>query len=267
VSSRRKKSQGSRLHRSDDEVDVLIRRRVKRFFASSIAAAVERSPRLEQVLSAAAEGRRLQIALARLRRRGLHIEVVYDIGAHRGQWTESVRASLPGARFFLFEANEVHAGELQGTGERYFIAVLSAEEQVVNFYGTGEPGDSYFREATDHYSDVTPTSLQATTLDNLVAINGLPLPDFVKVDVQGAELDVLRGAKTALHTAKLVLLECPITEYNEGAPTIDEYFHFMDERGFTPLEFLGRNWRRGKMMHVDVLFASVSATHAFASPR
>ncbi|MGH3119382.1 MAG: hypothetical protein ACRDQ2_20180, partial [Gaiellales bacterium] len=75
--------------------------------------------------------------------------------------------------------------------------------------------------------------------------------------VQGAELDVLRGGKKALEQTKLVLLECPIIEYNEGAPKIHEYFSFMDERDFTPVEFVGRRWRHGRMIQVEVLFADV----------
>jgi FkbM family methyltransferase len=124
------------------------------------------------------ETRRLPLALTRLRRRGLQIEIVYDIGAHRGQWAESVRASLPGARFFLFEANDAHTDALQESGERYFTAILSLEEKLVDFYSTGSPGDSYFREETEHYVGITPRRLPATTLDHLIETHDLPVPRF-----------------------------------------------------------------------------------------
>jgi hypothetical protein len=57
-----------------------------------------------------------------------------------------VRQILPRVTFFLFEANEAHEGWLAKTGERYFIVVLSSEETLVEFYGTGGSGDSYYRE-------------------------------------------------------------------------------------------------------------------------
>jgi hypothetical protein len=96
----------------------------------------------------------------------------------------------------------------------------------------------------------------------MIETHALPYPDLIKADVQGAELDVLRGAPKALEHAKLVVLECPIVPYNFGAPTIDEYFLFMDERGFTVLEFADRLWPDGRMRHVDVLFGSVRELEA-----
>lgn len=239
----------------------VIRQSINRLLALPIDAALRHLPGLEQFVSAKVDTRRLHVVLTRLRRRGLRIEIVYDIGARHGWWTETVRPSLPGARFFLFEANEIHTKALQETGERYFTAILSSEEKLVDFYGTGSPGDSYFREATEHYVGVTPRSLRTTTLDHIIELNDLPYPDFIKADVQGAEIDVLRGGRKALDKAKLVLLECPIVEYNEGAPNIHEYFCFMDECGFTPIDFVGRNWRKGRVVQVDVLFADIRANH------
>jgi hypothetical protein len=105
---------------------------------------------------------------------------------------------------------------------------------------------------------VKPSKLRATTLDRLAMLHDLPDPDLIKVDVQGAELDVLRGGTDVLGKAKVVLLECPVVDYNQGAPTMHEYLRFMDERGFTVLDFLDRIWQGGRMIHVDVLFVRVA---------
>jgi len=240
-----------------DANERVIRTSINRLLAFPIGAALTHVPALEQFVSTKVDSRRLHIALTRLIGRGLKIEVVYDIGAHRGLWTEAVRASLPRARFFLFEANDMHTEALQQKGDRFFTAILSSEEKLVDFYATGSPGDSYFRESTEHYVEVPPTTVRATTLDHIVETHDLPYPDFIKADVQGAELDVLRGGTKALDRAKLVLLECPVVEYNEGAPSIHEYFRFMDERGFTPIDFPGRIWRKGRVVQIDVLFADI----------
>ena len=206
-------------------------------------------------MSTRVDARRLHIALTRFRRR-VRLDVVYDIGAHRGQWTALVRRSLPGARFFLFEANEAHVASLANIGEPYFIAVLSSAEKPVEFYSTGRAGDSYFREATPNYEDVEATRVHATTLERLMAQHDLPDPDLIKADVQGAELDVILGGLPATRGAKLVLLECPIVEYNVGAPSIDEYFRFMDEQGFVPVDVVNGIWHGRRLIHVDILFAN-----------
>jgi FkbM family methyltransferase len=168
------------------------------------------------------------------------------------------------ARFFLFEANEAHADALAKTGESYFTVVLSSEEKPVEFFGAGTSGDSYFRELTDRYEAVPPTTRLATTLDQMIEEHSLPYPDLIKADVQGAELDVLTGGRKALNHAKLVLLECPILPYNLGAPTIDEYFRFMDESGFTVLQFVDELWPDQHMRHVDILFGSISGMRGLA---
>lgn len=235
--------------------------RINRLLSIPIARALDRFPAFERLASAHIETRRLHIALTRLRQRGLTIETVYDIGAHRGSWAASARQALGEAQFFLFEANAAHADALAKTGERYFTVLLSSEEKPVEFFGTGNSGDSYFRELTERYAAVAPTIRLAVTLDQVIETHELPFPDFIKADVQGAELDVLAGGPKALAHAKLVLLECPIVPYNLGAPTIDDYFHFMDENGFTVLHFVDELWPDERMRHVDVLFGSVGVMH------
>ena len=89
----------------------MIRQRINRV-GYPIAGALDRLAALEQFTSARTDTRRLHIALTRVRRRGMRIETVYDIGAHRGEWTRDIRVSLPDAEFILFEGNEVHARAL-----------------------------------------------------------------------------------------------------------------------------------------------------------
>jgi FkbM family methyltransferase len=230
---------------------------MNRLLSRPIARALERSPALRLLASGAIDSHRLELELMRLQRRGLVIRTVYDIGAHQGAWTEKIKRLLPNATFFLFEANDVHADALGRTGAKYFTVILSAAEQEVEFFGKGTSGDSYLRELTERYESVTPEVRHARTLDGLIAEHGIPPPDLLKVDVQGAELDVLRGGEEALGHAKLVLLECPIVPYNLGAPTIDEYFRYMDEHGFTVLKFVVELWPDERMRHVDIIFGSL----------
>ena len=235
-----------------------MRTRMNRQVARAITTALDRLPALELFVNSRADTRRLHTKLVQARRQGIRIQTVFDIGAHRGEWTRRTRATLTDAEFILFEANEVHAPSLEG--ERFYIGVLSYEQRLVQFYGKGEVGDSYFRETTGLYDGVTARAVQATTLDQLIQEHGLPRPDLIKADVQGAELDVLRGGGSALEHARLVLLECPIVEYNEGAPTIHEYFRFMDEHGFTPVDVVEWHMRGGRALQLDVLFGDIAAS-------
>ena len=70
------------------------------------------------------------------------------------------------------------------------------------------------------------------TLDSVVKYNNWPLPDLVKLDIQGAELDVLRGAQHTLSNCTDIILEAQHTDYNEGAPKVDEVIEYMRSIGF-----------------------------------
>lgn len=60
----------------------------------------------------------------------------------------------------------------------------------------------------------------------------LPLPDLIKIDAQGAELDILNGALQCLSHANDVILEAQTVNYNEGAPQADTVTAFMKDAGF-----------------------------------
>lgn len=148
------------------------------------------------------------------------ISTIYDIGANRGDWTRMATKMLPASKFFLFEANEVHRPDLQRLDHPFFIGVLANSRREVEFFGDGGTGDSYYCENTIHYDAVAPRIELTHTLDEVIEKHDVPMPDFIKLDTQGAELDILRGGTRAPAHAKLVFLECPILAYNAGAPGI-----------------------------------------------
>ena len=43
-----------------------------------------------------------------------------------------------------------------------------------------------------------------------------PAPDLIKMDIQGAEMDVLKGAQDCLKTCKDLIVELQTVEYNKG---------------------------------------------------
>ena len=163
------------------------------------------------------------------------IKVVFDIGAHTGEWARYARRLLPNASIFCVEANpqlKQPPGEPPRGG--WANAVLSAPEITeVAFYATGGTGDSYLKELTPHYDNVRPLLLPATTLDDLAIKKKWPPPQLLKLDTQGSELDILRGSTKTLKSVKILVAEVPVTPYNQGAPSFDAYVTFMCNLGFT----------------------------------
>ncbi len=204
-----------------------------------------------------AGGRDLPSYLASLVASGVSITTVYDIGAYIGEWTREVSASLPaGTRFVLFEPNEAHRPKLDRLGHTVLSCLLSDTSGPVPFYSSGGTGDSIYRENSSHYDGVEPEIRDATTLDEVVVASDLPPPDLIKIDTQGAELAVLRGAVAALTSASLLYLEMPVLSYNVGAPSFDEYVSALGSAGFVPIGLFGASTGCGVLIQVDMLFMS-----------
>jgi hypothetical protein len=76
------------------------------------------------------------------------------------------------------------------------------------------------------------TSLPMQTLDSIASRYKAASPLFLKLDVQGYELEVLRGGQTTLELTECILMEVSLLPYNVGGPLFAEIVRFMDERGF-----------------------------------
>ncbi len=227
---------------------------MKTLIKSVLDAAFSASPVVRKKLTNYLLREKLPTALLQLQSEGLPLRVVYDIGARHGEFAKTLSKTLPHADFFLFEANEKCAPVLAASGFKHFIEVLSSDVREVEFYDTDSTGDSYFKENTRRYDSVTPVKRTTRTLDAVMAEHHLPTPDLIKLDTQGSELDILRGAPHCLTHCSLLYLECPTLSYNNGAPSLHEYLTFLQDHGFVPYELCEMQYSHGALAQVDLLF-------------
>ena len=205
---------------------------------------------------------KLNSNLINLIKKEVEIKTVYDIGAHRGDFSNFLsKTSLKGKDFYLFEANEKNQKFLNKFNFKYFIEVLSDKKKVVQFYSKPHEslgGDSYFRETTDIYDDSDSTTKITDTLDNIVEKNNLPLPNFIKIDTQGSEIDILKGATKVISDCKLIYLECPLIEYNFESPSLDQYIKYLASIDFIPYDICEVHYIDEMLVQIDILFIKKS---------
>lgn len=174
---------------------------------------------------------------------------VLDIGGYKGHWTRHVRNMFPTASFTVVEPN--HHPELSTLGVPVYHEVLSSTSKEVLWHSNMSTGDSMFKELTRHYKDVVPTPRRTTTLDSLFPSQVF---DFIKLDCQGAELEILEGGEKLVRNATVLLLECPFAgQYNEAAPTFADYIRTLDTLGFAPLDIAEFHRANGILFQVDLL--------------
>ena len=70
------------------------------------------------------------------------------------------------------------------------------------------------------------------TLDTLVESKNIPYPDLIKMDIQGCELNALKGARNVLRCCSYLILELQEVEYNEYAPQKDAVIEYLKTIGF-----------------------------------
>jgi len=132
------------------------------------------------------------------------------------------------------------------------IALMGPEDDVQTKFHVMESGSSVLSENSplDRVTETIPTR----RLDTLLKGQSV---DFLKLDVQGFELQVLNGGQAALHGAQAVLLEVSLLRINEGAPLMAEVVSYMSERGFDVLDVLEIHHRPldGATNQIDLLFA------------
>lgn len=185
---------------------------------------------------------------------GWNPKTILDIGGYKGLWTKSVQREFPTASFSIIEPN--HHAELNDMPVYY--EVLSSEVKQVPWYSNMTTGDSLYKENTKYYADIKPSYRTTTTLDILFPTQQF---DFVKIDCQGAELDILRGGNHLIEQTDVILLECSFAcEYNKGAPRFIDYITYLDSIGFSVLDITELHRANGVLIQIDILFLRKSSS-------
>lgn len=184
-----------------------------------------------------------------------------DIGANTGRFSQIVKHFFPVVDVFMLEANPFCDKMLERTGIPYEIACLSDEKKTVKLYVNKRnmvcTGVSYYKEKTIHYRNEDFMNVETQLLDEVILkkFGEQKAFEFIKMDTQGSEIDIIKGGLKTINQAKFVQIETSIEEYNEGAPFKDTVFDFMKDIGFKPLEMVEEHKHEDRIVQEDWIFA------------
>lgn len=177
--------------------------------------------------------RTLPPILEHYKRLGLRPGTVVDVGV--GPGTFDLYTGFPEARLLLVEPLEEWRGHMRA------IAKTRPTEIVMAAAGAREGETEIFVHPVPWHSSVfgAPRGEETEPCWRTVAVvrlddvcRGARGPLVLKIDVEGAELEVLRGATNVLEATELVLLELSLFELAPGQPLIHEVIAWMDTQGF-----------------------------------
>jgi len=164
--------------------------------------------------------------------------VYFDIGCHKAEWAKSLRRAFPKASGHLFDPvsyPETLAFCNQSINKStYHKVAFFSDSSERFFYSNGTSGDSLFQELTPSYAKVKPVLIPTTSIDRYIYDHNISLPHILKIDAQGAELEIIRGAENLLSRPQTVFIELEVSfyEYNKEAPLAHEVIFAMDQLGY-----------------------------------
>lgn len=178
---------------------------------------------------------------------------VVDVGCRWGP--AELWRKLPNVRLFGFDPDAAECERLNqsaGPLARFVPTALGASAGTAELHLAAEPACSSLfppdgelakdRPGLALTNEVGRTQIQIDALDAWLDREGVERVDFLKIDTQGSELQVLKGASGALATAAAVEVEVEFNPIYLGQPLFSEVDSFLREQGFVL-------WRLANLAH------------------
>lgn len=166
-------------------------------------------------------------SLLNLKKLGFQPRYIVDCGAYEGLWTKEFFSVFPNAHSLLVEAQSNKIEVIQNNLPKnitVYNALIGSEDDKEVLFSISETSSSVI-DSLDNSSIISYSKTRK--LDTIINELQFPEPDFIKIDVQGYEVEVLKGATKAIQSCEFVLLELTLMPLN-NEPTILEVMNYMN---------------------------------------
>jgi FkbM family methyltransferase len=202
--------------------------------------------------------------------RGENFQTIIDIGANRGQFALIAHELFPAAKIVSFEPLRNPANVFR----RVFafvpgivlheIAIGPAEENRIIHISSSDDSSSLLpisnlqNKLFPGTSEKTTSVIQAKPLDSVIGANEISSCSFLKMDVQGYEIEALAGCKSLLPSFKYLYIECSFVELYIGQALAHEVISFLVQFNFVLKGIYNLHYdKNGLAIQADFLFARI----------
>lgn len=216
-------------------------------------------------------------------------DLVYVMCGARGESNHRLMRALPQTRFIGFEPDPVEHARLTAhplPGYRYFATAVGGREARRTLYVTHNPACSSllrpdhglverFQGCAEDLAVERETTIDVVSLDSFLPRNGVERVDFLDLDTQGTELEILQGASRFL-SASVVGLKCEVEfcRLYQDQPLFGDVDAYLRSLGFVLFDLQRSRYRRtnfppraltrGQLLWGDAIFLR---NHAWFSAR
>ena len=211
-------------------------------------------------------------SLQNLKRLGFEPKSVFDIGVAHGTW--ELYAIYPKAFYYLTEPVKEAFFHLEKIAKHFNgncqidKVALSDKNGTAVFDIRADIQGSTMLENVGEADTIRHEEVITRTFDSLYPT--FPTPAFVKIDVQGAEMMVLKGMEKSLPKIDAILLEVSVLTTIKDGPEVWDVMSFMHQHGFVLADILGalRRPLDNQVSQMDLLFikdkSELRANHHWA---
>jgi FkbM family methyltransferase len=206
----------------------------------------------------------MDVFLRHLVHKGFRPRAILDVGSAKGYWSERAHwLYFPDADYYMIDPldeSQRHLQELAGRSPQFRplqLAIGSEPGQLdINVAPDGD-GSSLLAASNPTASRTTRT-VPVETLDRLLLDGRIAPAELVKIDVQGFELEVLRGATKLFGHAEIFIVEVNLFRFMPGCPLAHEVVAFMADRGYRLYDLAGtlRRPYDGDLGQADLVFVA-----------
>jgi FkbM family methyltransferase len=169
-------------------------------------------------------------------------QIVFDIGANVGRFTK-IFCMLVGedGKVFAFEPVSINYNRLAKIGYKnlsiFKLALSNQSGETAMFFPPADGAQaSMVKQTFGNWRDsvvIGEEKCEMASLDGLIEVGNIPTPQFIKIDVEGAELSVLLGAKKLLMENNIVLfLELNLETLKSFGISIGEIWDLLQNYGY-----------------------------------
>jgi FkbM family methyltransferase len=199
----------------------------------------------------------------------LPIRSVIDVGANTGQFARHISQFFPQAKLYCFEPLAEPFAELRrwaaaqsGRVTAFNVALGAEAGETQMFCHVEHSASSSLLATTEVCNQLYPqtraqdsVSIKLTTLDAALADESLPPDVLVKLDTQGYERQVIRGATATLRQTRAVIVEINLYRLYDQQPSFIELATMLNELGFRYAGNLEQTCSpTGEVVYVDAVF-------------
>ena len=233
---------------------------IRRVTSAALARAGYRLSRVDAAAAGGGLTRSMADVLSLAARLGARPATVIDVGVASG--TPALHQAFPDAALVLVEPlsefAEACTTALCGRRGVHIAAAAGSTDgsAIINVHVGELEGSSLYRESMGSSFDGSQRLVDTVRVDTVIERGGHEGPFVLKVDVQGAELDVLDGSRKTLRDCQLVLLEVSLYEFLQGGPQLADVVGYMADQGFAVFDVFGGHFRPldGALGQIDLAF-------------